>query len=560
MVRIGEEFPCDRASPFPTKHGMDAAVLRILEGPGAGQVHPLADQEVLIGRDPGCAVVLDHKSTSRRHARIVREHDRWLIEDLRSTNHTFVNDMPTSGRVALNDQDRIRVGQSTILFQTAASESSVPNERMTLVDRIGALRPLHTIVDLKPEAKLQAILEITEVLGHSLDLDELLPKIVVGLTTIFPRADRAIALLREGGVLVPKAVKHRQDDLANFEYSRTLVEHAMTEREAILCKDVLSDQRLAAAVSLVSSGVRSVMCVPLLLQNGDAVGVIQLDTQSEHAPFTSEDMRILASMASQVSMAIEYCEQHKERVIQTRLREEMDFAKQVQRSLMPHSEPAIEGYEFWSYYLAAHKVGGDFFDYLALPNGKEAVILGDVSGKGVPAALVMAKISTVCKIELLSCQDDPGKALDSINHGLDSEPHFVTLVLCMIDPRTHEITTGSAGHMSPMVCRRDGTIDEPVDGALRGVALGILDDFHYEMVTTALAPGECIVLYSDGVSEAMDAEDRTYSSQRLARLLSTLAGHGVEEVGNTVLRDVARHRGNSDQSDDITLVVFRRLP
>jgi serine phosphatase RsbU (regulator of sigma subunit) len=171
----------------------------------------------------------------------------------------------------------------------------------------------------------------------------------------------------------------------------------MDDQQAILSEDVASDARFPLTRSIQDFQIRSVMCVPLLSPAGEALGVIQVDARDPRRKFDDDDMQVLAALASQASVAVEYAQLHKEVVKQARLQKEIDIARDVQRNFLPKSTPDVEGYGFWAYYLAAGKVGGDFYDFLRLPNGKQAVLLGDVSGKGIPAALMMAKASTVCR-------------------------------------------------------------------------------------------------------------------------------------------------------------------
>jgi serine phosphatase RsbU (regulator of sigma subunit) len=189
------------------------------------------------------------------------------------------------------------------------------------------------------------------------------------------------------------------------------------------------------------------------------------------------------------------------------------------------------------------------------------VLLGDVSGKGVPAALMMAKASAVCKVALLNHSDDLAAAMNAINREIcdaSVDATFLTLVLCVINPTAHEVTIANAGHMSPLFRRAGGTIDEPADEAVRGYPLGIDEDFEYQTTSTTLGPGESVVLFSDGISEAMNSREELYTDERIAEQLGRSAGKGPAEIGRVLLDDVRRHTAGCEQSDDISLVVFQR--
>jgi serine phosphatase RsbU (regulator of sigma subunit) len=205
-------------------------------------------------------------------------------------------------------------------------------------------------------------------------------------------------------------------------------------------------------------------------------------------------------------------------------------------------------------------VGGDYYDFVPLPNGNRAVLLGDVAGKGIPAALMMAKLSAVCKVALLRHPDRVADVMAAINNEVcevSVNSAFVTLVLCVIDPQRHEVVMGRAGHMSPLVCRADGRIDAPaVD--VRGYPLGIFRDTQFGTTSTVLAPGETVLLYSDGISEAMDADEALYGEERLCSQLADMRGKTPAEIGSLLLEDVRRHIGRCEQNDDISLLVFQR--
>ena len=189
------------------------------------------------------------------------------------------------------------------------------------------------------------------------------------------------------------------------------------------------------------------------------------------------------------------------------------------------------------------------------------MLVGDVSGKGIPAAIMMARAVTVCKLALLRHPDNLADAMYAINNeicAVSVQASFITMALCLIDPRTHEITLGNAGHMSPVFRRSDGTIEEPADENIRGFPLGVERDVHYRTHSTLLASGELVVLYSDGISEATNARDELYSDEQIHHCLANSGQAGPAEFGAALIEDVRRHANGCDQSDDISLVVFQR--
>jgi sigma-B regulation protein RsbU (phosphoserine phosphatase) len=538
--------------------------LQVLRGSNAGREYDLAEQEILLGRDPACQIVIDDPAASRKHARLVLEEGAYVIEDLRSRNHTYVNGEPISGKVRLKDNYQFRIGQTLFVFRSHLPQAVEQPEghAVTVLDSADARSSADTAVKVDAERRLAAVLQITRALGRTLDLEDVLSKMLDGLLEIFPHADRALVLLLDGQRLVPKAAKHRRAQQDSIQYSQTIVRRAMAQRQAILSEDAAGDQRFPQVQSIADFRIRSIMCVPLLSQEDSALGVIQLDTQKEGAPFSSDDLHILTSVATQASISIGYAQLHDRMLEQARFQKEMDLAQNVQQSFLPHATPELAGYGFWAYYLAAGKVGGDFYDFLRLPGGNQAVLLGDVAGKGVPAALMMAKASTMCKLALWSHPHDLTQAVGQINNEICAagpDATFVTLVLSVIDPRTHEITFANAGHMSPMLRRADGTIDQPADDNVRGYPLGIARDVCYDTTSIRLAAGESVVLYSDGITDAMNARRELYTTERLYEQLRGMEARGPIEIGEALLADLRRHTADCQQNDDISLVVFGRV-
>ena len=231
----------------------------------------------------------------------------------------------------------------------------------------------------------------------------------------------------------------------------------------------------------------------------------------------------------------------------------------MQRSLLPSKPPQVPGYFFFDYYQAARQVGGDYYDYVQLPGGRYAVIVGDVAGKGVPAALLMARLSSDVRFSLAS-ESDPAKALQRINEGFarnDWQDRFVTMLAAVLNPTTSELTIVNAGHMAPLLRRRDGNVSEIGEEAA-GLPLGVSEEFEYESFTHKVEPGDVLTIFTDGFSEAMNNERELYGIERLKKELSCPAV-SVVDFGQHILEDVHKFVDGYDQSDDMCLVCFGRV-
>ena len=256
---------------------------------------------------------------------------------------------------------------------------------------------------MQPEAKLRAVIEITRSLAGTVDLQAIVPLILDTLFSIFPQADRGCVLLKdvETGQMVPVAQKHRRADAdETVKLSRTILNKVLKDRTGILSADATSDSRFEAAASISSLTIRSMMCVPLLGLDGEPMGVINLDTQDVLSRFTKDDLDLLLAVAGQAALSYESARlltSHMEKLKQD---SEIAIAKNVQQALLPKSLPQVAGYDFFASYDTALAVGGDYYDAILLDNGKICLSFGDVAGKGVPASLVMSRISSVVQSTL----------------------------------------------------------------------------------------------------------------------------------------------------------------
>jgi serine phosphatase RsbU (regulator of sigma subunit) len=417
------------------------------------------------------------------------------------------------------------------------------------------------MLDVQPEAKLKAVLDISRSLAGTVDLDALLPKVLDTLFAVFPHADRGCILLREenGQKMIPRAMKHRRADADDtVKLSRTVLSAVMEQKKAILSADAGSDARFQAAESISSLSIRSMMCVPLIGLNGDVLGVIHIDTQNPMAQFRKDDLEILVAVAGQASLSCESARLLSSYVEKQKQDNEMAIAADVQRALLPDGHPKVAGYEFFTAYEAAQAVGGDYYDIIPLKNGKICLAFGDVAGKGVPASLVMSRIASTVRttVEFVEVANE---AVNRINDHMCAkavEGRFVTFVLVILDTVNHTMSLANAGHMSPMIRKPDGTIEE-FDDAMVGIPLGVMEGFEFELVTRPIAIGETVVIFTDGVSEAMNPEGDLYS---LERLRATISGSSARasQLGPIIRADVKKHANGRPQNDDITLMVFGR--
>jgi sigma-B regulation protein RsbU (phosphoserine phosphatase) len=414
----------------------------------------------------------------------------------------------------------------------------------------------------KPEVKLAALMEISNGLAHAVSVEDILPKLLDSLFKIFTQADRGFVVMKpkeDGPPVVVADKSRRPGGEERMRISRTIVEEAMKNKKAMLSADAASDERFGMAQSIADFSIRSMICAPMIGLDGQPLGVIQIDTLNQRARFTDQDLEVLATVASQAAVSIDNAKMHEQVMAQRAMQRDLELARRMQRSLLPSAPPQVPGYFFFDYYQAARQVGGDYYDYVQLPGGRYAVIVGDVAGKGVPAALLMARLSADVRFSLAS-ESDPAKAIQRINDGFmkhDWQDRFVTMLAAVLNPTTSELTIVNAGHMAPLLRRQDGNVSEIGEDAA-GLPLGVAEGFEYESFTHKVEPGDVLTIFTDGFSEAMNNERELYGIERLKQQLSCPAVSLVD-FGQHILEDVHKFVDGFDQSDDMCLVCFGRV-
>jgi len=291
--------------------------------------------------------------------------------------------------------------------------------------------------------------------------------------------------------------------------------------------------------------------------DGQALGLIQLASRDVTLPFSESDLDVLVGVATQGALAIENASLHAEVLKQRDLERELEFATQVQLGFLPNKRPQAAGLEFCDYYEAAHRVGGDYFDYIELPDGRIAVAVADVAGKGIPAALLMARLYSATRYHLLS-QSDLGQALSDLNRDISTSGlghRFITCVLIVIDPATRQVALANAGHLPPLVRHADGSISEVVS-KFPGMPLGIVPDQEFQQQHHQLGPGDTWLMFTDGVTEAMNDDNEIYGTERLQESLSRAPAE-LDTMIQAIVGDVEVHCANRDQSDDMCMTAFR---
>ena len=537
----------------------------------------------ILGRSFDSTIRLDNPSVSRHHAKVSLADGRWLVEGLGSGNGTYVNGERITAPAALKDGDLIRLADFVFRFagEAAPRATAAPRDagvtlveppagkeaqpiletldvNATLTHAVTGQRALEHEALLKAQQQFRTVLEIGNAIQTELDLDTLLDRIMDRLFGVFPQADRGFILLKgdDGDALVPHVARQRgQAKVEALTISRSIIRRALEDRVAVLSADAMSDQRFSLAMSVVNFRIRSMMCAPII-SHEDALGVIHLDTTRQDRSFTRDDLDLLAAVTNQVAFAVANARMHRKLLLQERTTRDLTLARQVQESFLPRQLPEIAGMQFCASYKAALEVGGDFYDFIPLAGGRLGIVIGDIAGKGIPAALMMARMSSAVR-EFALTETEPGAVLRRLNERLASMnagDSFLTAIFAVLDPAARTVRLSNAAHPPPVVRKgAGGLISEIPPG--ENFPIGVMDGADFQQDEFRLEPGDLVCLYTDGITEAMNAARDLYGDKRLQSAAARPAA-GARALMENILKDVQAHVAGAYQSDDLTLVCF----
>jgi serine phosphatase RsbU (regulator of sigma subunit) len=501
---------------------------------------------------------------SRRHAAFEREGGHWCVRDLESTNGTFVNGTRIASPQRLRTGDRVTIGELNIAFAEAPARSQAdhtivfveehPSQSSHSVEAT-LESVLDTDVEIQGSAHMRALVQAgRELCGH-LSLDELF-NVIMDLSVETVGADRGILITLEAGEYHVRASKG-----AGFEISSHVRDLVINERRSLLVRDALTDESLRARMSIVVEHVRGILAVPLQTEK-NVLGLIYLDSPVHIREFTKDDLNVLTVLANIAAIRIEQARLAEIEQAEKVRNRELEHAALIQRSMLPGDTERFlhrKDFDLHASMVPAREVGGDLYDYFLLDDDHLAFAIGDVSGKGVPAALFMAVAGAHLRATARN-RKDPGEVFTQMNRALlegNVTGMFVTLFYAVMDTRTGELEYANAGHNLPYIFSSDGNYRKlPAKG---GPMIGLLEDQVFSTLTTRIAPGEGILLYTDGVTEAFDKGNEFFGDERLE---SFLAGHASLQVLPLVLglhNAVQDFANGMPQADDITILGLRYL-
>ncbi|NIM93859.1 MAG: SpoIIE family protein phosphatase [Anaerolineales bacterium] len=408
--------------------------------------------------------------------------------------------------------------------------------------------------------RLATLYRISQTFNSSLDLDEVLNRVMDEVIRV-TNAERGFLMLRDSdGDLtfkVARGLDHQTIESPEFEVSRSVVNRVANEVRSILTSDAQSDEWLSSRLSVRGLKLRALLCVPLLLKD-TCIGVVYVDNRLQAGIFDKQDIELLEGIAASAAIAIENARLYQVAVEKGRLERELQVAHEVQSNLIPRQTPDLPGWDFATWWQPARQVSGDFYDFIPLSEGHLGLVIGDVTDKGMPAALFMANTRSIIRA-IVARPLPPSQAITTANQLIcadSSKGMFVSLFYAQLDPISGVLTYVNAGHNPPLhFCYEEDSFEEL---KLTGMPLGIEREEDYGERSTQLDVGDYLLLYTDGVTEATNERLQLFGKEELLAILSENRKATASDI-HTILRTaITEFLDSSPPMDDISLTIIRR--
>jgi phosphoserine phosphatase RsbU/P len=523
------------------------------------RIVPIAKEAFGIGRRETNDLRLAGSEVSRDHAEIVADNGGFRIRDKQSRYGTYVNDEQVSER-ALTHGDRIRLGRSggAELVFLLADAAAAPSQDKATTTAIGDLR------------QIAALLDGLRALGSGRVLDDVLALVLDSAIEVTGAERGFIMLAGADNELEFKLARGRRSQPlsgTSFATSRKIPEEVFRTGDPTILADLLDGELANVHMGTVALGIRNVQCVPLKLvryvDRADEVsgerriGVLYLDSREKGSFLSSSTRGALETLATEAAVAIENARLYRETMEKAKMEQEMRIAAEIQQALLPRAGHSGAFFRTAASSLPCRSIGGDFYDYVDLPTGGFGFALGDVAGKGPPAALLSAMMQGIFAAQA-AASDTPCQTITRVNLALYKrgiESRFVTLMYGTLEPNGR-LTYCNAGHNPPLVFGSNGIKRLEVGGPI----VGLFEGARYEEETITLAPGDILVVFSDGVSEALSAGGEEYGEERIIAVASKHGSAAPADLLQALFADVRAFSKGAPQSDDITAMVLRYQP
>ncbi len=539
--------------------------LRVDSADGRSGEREVAGDVLVVGRSTRADLVLADPAVSREHARLYREDDAWFLRDLGSHFGTRVNGEPVTAVRRLAQGDSIGIGGFTLVVDLGAPSADPSPDDSTVYhsaqdvlagslegagsDSPGARRTAE---------RLRVLMEVNQALARSISLEELLDLVLERAFELLRPQEAAIFLRDSAGNDVCAARRSTSERASRPMHSRSLLHEVIDKGMAARVLDTASDERFSESKSLFVSGIRSLLAAPLLDSQG-ALGMIVVGASLGVRSFRNEDLELLVALAAVASIRIRNVRLVAEAMERQKMEQELRLARQIQVALLPSSLPDVPGLELYGGNLPSRGVSGDFYKLGLRKDGKECIVLvADVSGKGVAASLLTASLEALSAVPLAT-GEAPDRVFETVSALLfERTPpdKFATAFLAVLDLASGSLSFVNAGHTAGVLLRASG---EPLLLKSNGVPLGLLPDAKYRAEGATLEPGDSLMLYSDGITEATNPRGEEFGAKRLVEAFRRCHRLRLRELARSLEAELEAFVEGTPFEDDRTLVLVRRL-
>jgi len=539
----------------------------------------LKDEKISLGRSGENDIPIQDPFSSGNHALIYPKDSRYMIRDNNSKNGTFLNGKRVQRETELKKGDEILIGSTRIVFDKELST----NVEMT--DAGPSSANINTIMHLKEVLKkpdisttiraaakdldidkiktdhrsFSVISEVSKALVLHMPLNELLDHVMDLIGENLPM-DRGILMLKEGNPaqLIPKVIRINNKRLMDQRIlvSQSIVNMVMNKHSSVLISDVQADPRLKSRDSIVKMNIHSAVCVPLW-DNKEIIGIIYSDRISLMKPFTDEDLKLLTLLGNLAAVKIENSKSIEMSIEKEKMEKELSLAAQIQTDFLPKATPEFKGFDISGYMTPCYQVGGDYYDYMPIGTDRLGITIADVSGKGVSASLLMASLraSLHSEVHLNYDMEKMTAKLNDFIHKSSSINSFITFFFCELNMKSGQLKFINAGHNPPIVLDKKGKINRMESS---GLCLGMFPDVKYKAQTVVLHPGDITLLFTDGITESRNKENKEFEEEKLVKFLKKKSKLSAPELIEGIQKEVETFTVDTEQMDDQTVVVIKK--
>lgn len=405
--------------------------------------------------------------------------------------------------------------------------------------------------------ELSILNEIATAIASTQSLDQITKLIVKKCVKHLKAEQGAIQLVDVKDLVNPLHTMIRIHDKTNdntLRFNKIISDLIIAKRKPLRINEFNSREVIELSDQ---SGIRmkSLLSVPMIIK-GKMIGILSLFNKESNEGFTEGDQKLLSIIASQSAHVIENSRLFDEEKKLLQIQQELQVARDIQKNLLPKEIPQINGYDIYAVNIPAREVGGDYYDFIKISESKTAIALGDVSGKGLPAAMLMANLQATLRSQLMfcDCAKECIKRANNLLYKSTDVTKFVTLFFGILDSEKHSLTYCNAGHNNPIFLERD----KKTELNKGGILLSCMENMNYDEEIIQFDKGSTLVVFSDGITEAMNEKEEEFGDERFTKTLLANRNESSQNIIENTLNAVHKHAGNATQSDDITALVVKR--